>query len=221
MKKILSALIVLILLSACGSPASTSPTADLPELVPPSPAPVDAADASQPTLAVVATEEVIEAATPVCIASEPAQEDIDRALSFTGMMFGTNEWERSYTVTDDSVAVTWYSELLYSVVFLEALIFPCSYEEPDLDAFFSAENWQIVFGNYQSYSPVGECRNDSGLRLYKFTAVDQGIDYDIRYWTVNDTDTRVLTFMIVLPTVSEALMDDYAYKLFPQFSDCP
>lgn len=217
MNKIIPALIVLILLSACGKPASTSPTADLPELVPPSPAPFDA---SQPTLIAVPTEEVIMAATPVCIASEPAQADIDRALSFTGTMFETDEWERSYTVTDDSVAVTWYSELLYSIVFLEALIFPCSYEEPDLDAFFNADNWQIVFGNYQSYSPAGECRNDSGLRLYKFTAIDQGIDYGIRYWTVNDTDTRVLTFMIVLPTVSDVLMDDYAYRLFPQLSDC-
>lgn len=218
MNKLLSALIVLILLSACGSPASTSPTAELPVLIPPSPAPVDP---NQPTLIAAPTEEVIVAATPVCIASEPVQEDIDRALSFTGMLFETSEWERSYTVTNDSVAVTWYSELLYSIVFLEALIFPCSYEEPDLDAFFSIDSWQIVFGNYQSYAYVTECRNDSGLRLYEFTAIDQGIDYDIRYWAVNDTDTRVLTFMIVLPTVSEAVMDDYAYKLFPQLSSCP
>ena len=217
MNKLFSALIVLILICACGPSASPSPTAELPELIPPSPAP---GDASQPTLIAVPTEELIVPATPVCIDSQPTQEDIDRALAFTGVMFSTDEWQRTYTVTDDSVAVTWYSELLYSIVFLEALIFPCSYEEPDLDAFFSAENWQIVFGNYQSYEYVTECHNDNGLRLYEFTAVDQGIDYDIRYWTVNDTDTRVLTFMIVLPTVSEALMDDYAYKLFPQLTSC-
>lgn len=217
MNRLFPALIVLILISACGPSASPSPTADLPDLLPPSPAPDDIL---QPSLVAASTEELSVPATPVCIDPEPTQEDIDRALSFTGMMFEADDWERSYTVTDDSVAVTWYSELLYSIVFLEALIFPCSYEEPDLDAFFSVDNWQIVFGNYQSYEYVTECRNDSGLRLYEFAAVDQGIDYDIRYWTVNDSDTRVLTFMIVLPAVSEALMDDYAYKLFPQLSSC-
>lgn len=218
MKKIIAALIVLILISACGpSAASSSPTADLPVLIQPSPAPEDS---TQPTLAAGPTEELVVLATPVCIAPEPTQVDIDRALSFTGSLFDTTDWERSYTVNNDSVAVTWYSDLLYSIVFLEALIFPCSYEEPDLDAFFSVDNWQIVFGNYQSYNYVTECHNDSGLRLYKFNAADQGIEYNIRYWVVNDSDTRVITFMIVLPTVSEVLMDDYASKLFPQLPNC-
>lgn len=205
MKKFLFAFVIIFLLAACGSPAPS----DTPTLLPPSPAPEE-------------TEAVPEAgaAEPVCIAPEPTQADIDRALNFTGKLFETPDWERSYTVSEDSVAVSWYSENLFSIVFLEALVFPCGYEDLDLDAFFNIDNWQIILGNYQSFQLEAECRTDSGLRLYEFLAVDQDYEYAIRYWAVSDTDTRVLTFMVVLPIESPDLMEEYAYALFPQLTSC-
>lgn len=207
MKKFLFSFVILFLLAACGTPAP----ADAPTLLQPSPAPEN-------------SEGIVEsepgAAEPVCIAPEPTQADIDRALNFTGNLFETPDWERSYTVSDDSVAVNWYSENLFSVVFLEALVFPCSYEDLDLDGFFNVDNWQIILGNYQSFQLETECRNDSGLRLYEFTAVDQGYEYAIRYWAISDTDTRVVTFMVVLPVESPDLMEEYAYALFPQLTSC-
>jgi hypothetical protein len=203
MHKTLFSSMILFLLAACGSPSvSGEPTL----LAPP---PVPAEDNS-----------VVEAATPVCIAFEPTPEDIDRALSFTGNFFETEDWARTYTVAEDKVTVTWYSETLISVVYLEALIFPCGYEDLDLDQFFNVDSWQIIFENYQGYEYITECRNDSGLRLYEFIAIDQGAEYEIRYWTVNDTDTRVITLMIVLPVESPDLMDEFAYSLFPTLEIC-
>ncbi|HCR71598.1 MAG TPA: hypothetical protein DIW23_09155, partial [Anaerolineae bacterium] len=78
----------------------------------------------------------------------------------------------------------------------------------------------IVFGNYQSYEYVDECRLDSGVRLYQFITVDQGFEYDVHYWVVNDTDTRVISVMIVMPIESQALIDEFSYSLFPQLTDC-
>lgn len=203
MKKLFLAFMILFLMTACGgNNASDSPTADLPAQLPPSPEPLS----SSPT--------------PVCISSEPIQEDIDRALSFTGNLFDTEDWERSYTVAIDKVTVTWYSESLLAVAYLEALIFPCSYEELDLDLFFSLDNWQIIFGNYQSYEYLDECRLDTGIRLYQFITVDQGFEYDVHYWVVNDTDTRVISMMLVMPIESQDLIEEYAYSLFPQIPDC-
>lgn len=207
MKKFLFSFVILFLLAACGTPAP----ADAPTLLQPSPAPENSESVAE-------TEP--DAAEPVCIAPEPTQADIDRALNFTGSLFNTPDWERSYTVSEDSVAVNWYSENLFSIVFLEALVFPCGYEDLDLDGFFNVDNWQIILGNYQSFQLEAECRNDSGLRLYEFTAVDQGYEYAIRYWAISDTDTRVVTFMVVLPVESPDLMEEYAYALFPQLTSC-
>lgn len=163
--------------------------------------------------------EVPPTAASACISPEPTQEDVDRALSFTGKLFETGDWQRTYTVAENKVSVSWYSQALSSIAYLEALIFPCSYEEPDINAYFSDENWKVIFQNYQGYEPVDECRDDKGQRLYQFKVVSGDAGYDVNYWVKNDTDTRAISFMLVLPEGSDAI-SEYAYSLFPTLSSC-
>lgn len=203
MKKIPFALMILFALSACGSAAPT--TAPLPPTaVPP------------PTKVVI-----LPTVTPACIDPEPAQEDIDRSLSFTGSLFEQEDWEQSYTVMEDRVSVSWFSNALASVAFLETFIFPCGYEEPDLNDYFNDENWENVFANYEIYELVAECRSDAaGLRLYQFDVESDGAPYLVNYWVQNDTNTSVISFMMIVPDDSFDLLDEYGYSLFPQLSNC-
>jgi hypothetical protein len=164
--------------------------------------------------------EILPEAAPACISSEPAQRDIDRALQFTGGLFDTPEWERSYTVMSGRVGVTWLNNSVGAVAYLEALIFPCGYEEPDLDQYFNDETWDVIFENYDGHEIVLECETNSGLRLYEVEAANQGFDYDIRYWVRNDTDTRVITMMMTFPVDAEDFLDEYASRLFPALSNC-
>ncbi|GMV35445.1 MAG: hypothetical protein DCC59_13845 [Chloroflexi bacterium] len=217
MKRLLAGIFIL-LLAACGPSAPASPTADLPALIPPTPTPVSESasteDAPQPS------GEEAPPFTPICIDSAPTQADIDRALSITGGLFETGDWDRTYTVASDKVLVSWYSESIPSIVNLEALVFPCGYEDLDLDIYFNEEGWEIIFGNYQGYEYVNECRDDRGLRLYNFIAVDQGVPYEVRYWVLSDTPTRVISLMVVMPGEA-AELDEIAYALFPQLEFCP
>ena len=194
MKKSLLVLVIAFLISACGATA-TEP----------------------PSIATVPPEAL---ATPVCISSEPTDADIDRALAYTEGIFSGLEWERSYTVADGRVSVIWSNSTEAAIAYLEAWIFPCTYEEPDLNNFFSEGNWKIVFANYESYQPVAECRTDDGLRLYQFTTLEQGFEYDVKYWVRNDTETRVLGIMVVFPIESGDLMDEYSNSLFPELTSC-
>mgnify|MGYP000870219550 CR=1 FL=1 len=230
MKRLLAGFFILFL-AACGSSAPASPTADLPALLPPTPTSLSESASTEPTplpdlpqeetpVVAVSTEQTVILATPACIDSVPTQADIDRAISFPGRFFDVGGWERTYTVASDKVVASWYNASIPAIVNLEALVFPCGYEDLDLDAYFNDEGWSIIFGNYQSYEYVNECRDDRGLRLYNFVAVDQGVAYNVRYWVVNDTPTRVLSFMAVLPD-SSTQMDEIAYAVFPQLQSCP
>jgi hypothetical protein len=216
MKRFLFGLMILFLITACsGNKAST---AEIPAQLPPSPEPLSSSLTQIENLPQEVITQEIDQTT--CISPAPAQVDIDRALSFAGKLFDTPDWERTYTVDIDKVSVTWYSEGLSSIAYLEALIFPCGYEELDLDYFFNVDNWAIVFGNYQSYEYVDGCRLDSGVRLYQFITVDQGYEYDVHYWVVNDTATRVISMMLVMPIESQAMIDEFSYSLFPQLTEC-
>lgn len=195
-------LAVLIFVAAC----------ELPGFVPPASPPTQV----EPTRRTESQPEP----TPSCISSQPTQEDVGRALEFTGKAFERDDWTRSHAEEEYKVSVTWHSDSLSAVAFLEALIFPCGYEEPDLDAYFE-ENWDIYFENYEDYEPAAECRNNSGLRLYEFQAVSGGGDYDVRYWVYNDTSARVISLMLVMPSESADVMDEYAYALFPRLAGCP
>ncbi len=208
MKIFLSALLIL-LMSACSSSAPTSVVeTDVPALVQPSPAP--------PTEAVV-----LEVPTNAnCIDSAPTQADVERALNFTGKIFENENWVRTYTVSADRVSVFWESASLGAIAFSEVIIFPCSYEELDLDVFFSTDSWQIVFGGYESYKMINECRNDNGQRLYEFVLGIDGFVYDANYWSVNDTPARIVTMEIIFPVEAIDVFDEFSYSLFPQIPNC-
>jgi len=208
MKKRLLLLLAAIMISSCGQPVPAPPIDTLPATtLPPTPK-------NEPT------ETPLPTVTPACISSEPTQDDIDRALAFTNAIFDTNEWEKSYTVSGERVSVTWLNNPLGAVAYLEAVIFPCGYEEPDLNHYYD-DNWGTIFQNYENYQSVDECRRNDGLRLYEFEAQNQGFEYGIKYWVKSDTDTRAISMMLVFPLESKLLLDEYASMLFPDYSTCP
>ena len=200
-------LAVVVNISSCGKPNVVIPTSTpLPLLT--------------PTPKIKPTETPLPTVTPVCISSEPTQKDIDRALAYTDDMFSVPEWEQSYAVSENSVAVTRQNVVQGAVVYLETLIFPCGYEEPDLNKYYSDDNWKAIFANYESYESIAVCKTNTGLRLYQFKTQNQGFEYRINYWVQNDTDTRVISLMIVFPVEEQAFLWDYSAQLFPDLPNC-
>ena len=195
-----------VIVSSCGKSNAATPTSTPPPIVVP---PTKPADLPLPTV------------TPVCISPEPTQKDIERALSFADTAFDASEWERSYTAAGNRVSVTWLNNPSGAVAYLEALIFPCGYEEPDLNNYYNDENWKTIFQYYETYKLIDECKKNDGLRLYEFKTQNQGFEYGVKYWVRNDTDTRVISMMIVFPLELNAMMGDYSTRLFPTYPSCP
>jgi hypothetical protein len=179
-------------------------------------------NAASPTPPPASTQQalILPTVTPACVGEEPTQQDIDRALEFTGDLFAGADWERSYLVMKNRIGVTWMNNSIGAVAYLEALIFPCGYEDQDVDAYFTDETWAVVFENYDRYEILSACRTGNGLRLYEIKADSMGFDYDIRYWAGNDTNNRVLTMMMTFPAGSDPVLGEYATRLFPPLTDC-
>jgi hypothetical protein len=192
-----------IFISSCATAGTPAPTSTI-----------------SPTETPTVTKTAPVTVTAVCNSPEPTQEDVDAALSYTDEVFDLTEWEQTYVVGEERVSLTLQNIPQSAVVFLEAIIFPCGYEEPDLNRYLSADHWDALFANYESYEMIDECRSDVGLRLYEFEAVSQGIDYNISYWEENDTAERIITTMITFPFGSEATMDEYSIQLFPELPNC-
>jgi hypothetical protein len=196
MKYVLPVLVMILFLSACASsdaPPSTS-------------TPLSAAEVVLPTV------------TPACVSPEPGMDDIDEALSYGEEL--DEDWDEEYAVLDGRVSVTWQNLFENAVIQVEALIFPCGYDEPDLDDYFNDANWDAIFASYEKHEMIGECSTQDGLRLYEFEASSQGVDYDVNYWVLNDTATRVITVMMIFPFDAEALFEDHSLLFFPELTAC-
>ncbi len=155
-------------------------------------------------------------------ATEPTQRDVDYILAFTGDIFKSKEWQRSYADESMRASVTWMHANNGSLAHLSYLIFSCGYTQKDIDDYFSPQNFQeILFSGYQNLNRTGICTQaDSNLTLYEFAADYQGEKYLIRDWVKLDTPTRVLDFMLIFPQTEQAQLDAYARQVFPNLSTC-
>jgi hypothetical protein len=201
--KIMYPILFAIVLSSCSTPSTPPPTSTV-----------------SPSKTPSITQAPPATVTAVCIPPVPGEEDVEIALDHGGDVFDPAEWEGSHVVNEDSVSVTWQNIPLSALAFIQVIIFPCGYEEPDLNHFFNDEHWEALFANYDSYEMIDECRSEQGLRLYELEAVSQEVDYNIRYWSENDTNERIITTMLTFPFGSEDVMDEYSIALFPELPNC-
>lgn len=150
----------------------------------------------------------------------PSEDDVRFALSFGSQHLDPLQWVRSYTVEPYKVSVTRKNDTEGAIAFTEYLLFNCGYSQADLDNYFSDENFNIVFGNYDSHTLQKFCEN-KGLALYEYQAVTEGMDFLARYWVKQESDKRLLVFMLVFPQANQNTLNSYAQKIFPDLTHCP
>jgi len=157
--------------------------------------------------------------TDECGPIEPSEADIRFILSLGEDMFNKPEWVKSYTVEPYKISLTRRNDTQAAIAYSEYLIYTCGYEQAELDEYFNDAGFAIVFGNYESYTPVGFCE-EGELALYEYDLVEGGAPYAARYWVKQQSDTRILVLMLVFPLENSALLNTYATRLFPDLISC-
>ena len=154
--------------------------------------------------------------------ADPTDQDVKKALAYTGDIFQNSNWKRIYTVGNQRVAITWNHNTLDALAYLEYLVWDCGYTQAALDSYFSQSNFkEVFFSAYQNPVELKRCTGADGLSLYEYSANYKDQDYSIRYWSKLVSPTRILTLELSFPTKNKAAQDQLATQLFPQLVTCP
>lgn len=155
-----------------------------------------------------------------CGLYEPSAADVEKMLTFGLDAFNSNDWVKSYSVEPYKITLTRRNDTAQAIAYSEYLIFTCGYTQEDMNNYFNDEGFGIIFADYESYA-LGNFCEKSGVSLYEYDLVDEGTPFKARYWVKQDTDTRILVYMLVFPEATPGVLDEYSQKIFPNMASCP
>ena len=146
--------------------------------------------------------------------------DVIRVQTFAPGIFGRDVWSESYTSSPDRVTMTWLSNNLNAVAYVEYLVYSCGYTQKDVDTYFSEDNFKsTLFKDYQDVTKTAECSKDD-LRHYEFRGKFSGIHYLMVYWVKPENGNRILDFMMAFPVEKQDELKKVATQLYPQLPAC-
>lgn len=192
---LVSLILLMLTLTACGETVSPSSPAATPTFVAP---PSDCKNSSEPT-----------------------ELDVKQALAFQSSTFPAPAWERSYAVKPFRVNVTWSNASNGAVAYQEYLLYPCGKADVGLKEFFTPDTLNnVLLKDYQNPKLVSSCSNaEQQLTLYDMTADHSDQSYQVRFWAKPLSETRGVYVMLVFPK-SNTEFNQYAQTAFPQFASC-
>jgi hypothetical protein len=155
-----------------------------------------------------------------CGPYEPTEADVKKMLNFGAGAFASKDWVKNYSVDPYKITLARRNEVVQAVAYSEYLIFTCGYGQQELADYFNDEGFNIIFAGYESHVLTQFCEQKS-LALYEYDLVDEGIAFHARYWVKQDTDTRLLVFMLVFPQSNLMALDEYSKQAFPGLVTCP
>lgn len=154
-----------------------------------------------------------------CGLIEPTDADVQKILSFGKEAFTSNDWHKTYTVEPYKITLARSNDVEQAIAYSEYLIFTCGYGQTEMDNYFNDEGFNVIFADYESHTLSNFCEQKS-LALYEYDLVDTSLPFKARYWVKQDTDTRVLVYMLVFPQASSTPLNEYSQKIFPDLPVC-
>ena len=155
-----------------------------------------------------------------CGPYEPTDADVQKLLTYGRAAFTSPDWVKSYTVDPYKMTLTRRNDAIQAIAYSEYLIFTCGYTQDDLNNYFNDEGFNIIFNDYEAHTLTKFCEQ-GGATLYEYDLVDEGNNFTARYWVKQDTNTRILVYMLVFPQADSAGLNEYSQKLFPSLTTCP
>ena len=180
---------------------------------------------SQQTISEPQTMEVTAEVAPIptqaisCATQAVSQDLSEMGAVVDAKIFEPTLWTMQNDVGDGRTTMTWRSDKLGAVAYLEYLHWDCGVSSGQIDQYFSPQSFESIWSNYSSYTQTAFCQQND-LRLFEFDATFNENDYQIRYWVEPVTPTRVADLALTFPADQQAKMAQYAGHLFPDLPTC-
>lgn len=150
--------------------------------------------------------------------AEGSRREIYTVLAYGDDLFEPELWLAQATEHEDRTTGSWVSADLGGLAYADYLHFPSGIEDPE--AFFDEAWFEVTFENYDFWALIDRCEFEDGTTLRLFDVKDDGNEYWMRYWTRQETETRVLAFFLVFPKTSGANLEKYSERFAPETTSC-
>lgn len=155
-----------------------------------------------------------------CKQRGPSWVDDFNVQTYSKGVFKRDIWKETFTNSPDRATMTWTSDSLNAVAYLDNTVYECGFGSTYLEDNFNDSNFKtVIYNTYQNVERVSECSKDD-LHLYIYTGQYKGTDYEMYFWTQANGKTRWLSFSMAFPTSNQAQLKDYAEKMHPELSSC-
>jgi hypothetical protein len=157
---------------------------------------------------------------PKCEASPATPLDFQQATSIGSGIFEPERWRLETGEHPGLISVGWFEDEHEGLAHAQLLLYDCGYTSADLERFYGDEGMNIMLGGYNAHTQTAQC-TDGELTLREYDVDYDGRPYRVRFWFEPVSDTRVRDMHLGFLPEDEALMDDYAARLYPQLPSCP
>jgi len=176
--------------------------------------------APTPEISVATAEAVALPTEAIACATQPASSDMaEMQQLISPRIFESALWTRENGAGDQRTTMTWRSDRLGAVAYLEFLHFDCGVTQEQIDQYFSPENFDVILANYTSHQLIAQCEHN-GVKLFEFDVTANSQSYHLLYWVKQVTPTRVADLTLTFPSQNQAKLAGYAGRLFPDLPTC-
>jgi hypothetical protein len=156
---------------------------------------------------------------PECQIIPATRQDFAQAIAIGANVFEPEIWRLETGEHPSLISVGWFDDEHEAIAHSQYLLYNCGYTQTDIDTFYGDENMKIMLGGYNSWQQTAICQHDD-ITLREFTMDYDGTPFAMRFWIQPVNDKRVRDINLAFAVKDADLMDQYAARLFPDFTSC-
>ncbi|MFN8371752.1 MAG: hypothetical protein U0694_02600 [Anaerolineae bacterium] len=154
-----------------------------------------------------------------CALTPATDQDFADAVAIGDGVFDSNLWTVETDEHSALISVAWFNYENEAIARSQYLLYNCGYTQADLDRFYGDEGFSLMLEGYDSWTQTAICEKDE-ITLREFTVTYSAREFLMRFWVTPVSATRVRDIHLAFPSEDRAMLEEYAARLFPDFTSC-
>ncbi|MBZ0282944.1 MAG: hypothetical protein K8L97_19545 [Anaerolineae bacterium] len=154
-----------------------------------------------------------------CPVTSATEQDFAEAIAIGEGVFEPEIWELKYGEHPSLISVGWFDYVSEGIAHSQYVLYNCGYTQTVVDNFYGDAGMDVMLGGYNTHTLTAQCEQD-GVMLREYALDYAGKPFMMRFWIQPVNATRVRDIHLAFSVDDDAMMEDYAARLFPNFASC-